>query len=156
MRALQLSLAALMCASCATLSAGVPAEPGRYCRVDELVGDTGISTFPLGQFIMVAELSRAPGGYSVSFHSSMPDSQQILAASAPARVAANGVLVFDFEDGWGNAGRGRLSRRGVMTLEITRLSEDVSGRNIGRNYGTFELSRGDCSHPAVSNFRFDR
>ena len=143
-----------MCGACATLSA--PAEPGRYCRVDELVGDTGISTFPLGQFIMIAEVSRAPDGYSVSFHNSMPDSQQILAATAPARVAASGDLVFDFEDGWGNRGRGRMSPRGVMTLEIARPSEDVSGRNIGRNYGAFELSRGDCSHPAVSNFRFDR
>ena len=156
MRVLQLSLAALTCASCATLSAPVPAEPGRYCRVDELVGDTGTSTFPLGRFVMVAEVSRTPGGYSVRFHNSMPDSQQILTAAAPARVAPNADLVFDFIDGWGNRGRGRLAPRGVMTLEIRRDSEDVFGRNIGRNYGTFELSRSACWHPAVSNLRFDR
>jgi hypothetical protein len=77
----------------------------------------------------------------------MPDSGQILTVKAPVKQLANGDMFFEFTDnGWGNAGRGTLKKVGdkaQFNLKQTESPPDAD-RNIGRNYGSYLLSKGAC------------
>lgn len=121
-------------------------EDGIYCAREPLVGDTGVTTFPLGDFQMKLEVIHRYGRRLVSFWNSMPDSQHVLAIDAvEVSRDSSGSLSFAFADGWGNKGQGRLTPAGVVTLEIVERSPEPSWGNIERNYGTFLLRRGTCN-----------
>ncbi len=67
---------------------------------------------------------------------------------APMSQQKNSVATFNFDDdGWGNAGRGILQRKGEvveLTLEQTGAQPDAD-KNIRRNYGTYLLPRAPCN-----------
>lgn len=103
---------------------------------------------PLGKLQVCAELKdSSTGRRTISVSVSMPDSGQVLAAEAPIKTLESGEIAFEFaEDGWGNAGTGILKIRGNnadLMLEQTSWPPD-GDKNIGRNYGHFELMKGQC------------
>lgn len=133
--------AGLLLSGCA--SSPAPLDAGRYCTRSELVGDTGRGTFPLGTFWMTVDVEKRDGRTYVGFANGMPDSGEIL-TTEPVEASAlrDGTLRFEFTDGWGNLGEGRLGPDSVITLEVLRRSPE--GSNITRNYGSYELSRTQC------------
>jgi hypothetical protein len=73
----------------------------------------------------------------------MPDNPEILEGETDdASVLKDGSLAFSFTDGWGNEGRARLRPTGEIKLVMTKKAPM---NQIGRNYGTFRVSRADCS-----------
>ena len=131
-----------------------PIAPGDYCLVEAVVADTGRETFSLGDFWMRARVAVRDDRTLITFSNAMPDSQEILhVEDEPARMDRDGTLRFTFVDGWDNAGRGALTPGGVMTLDLVRRSPDPLGANIGRNYGTYALTAGDCAREPRPNPR---
>lgn len=101
----------------------------------------------LGNLVVCAQISddKMP---MISISISMPDSGQVLMVKAPMSQQKNSVATFNFDDdGWGNAGRGILQRKGEvveLTLEQTGAQPDAD-KNIRRNYGTYLLPRAPCN-----------
>jgi hypothetical protein len=127
--------------------AAAPLGPGRYCVREQLEGYTGRGSAPLslGEFWMTVDVSTASGRTTIRFANQMPDSGEILSGGEEAVLMPDGGWYFEFTDGWGNRGRGKLSPAAVIELEIIEDSSDPWSRNIGRNYGSFELSAAACA-----------
>jgi len=123
-----------------------PIAPGLYCLNEPMTGYTGTGhDIPLGDFIMSVEISRKGGRYAVSIANRMPDNPQILdAETGDASVLRDGSLAFSFTDGWENEGRARVYPNGKVVLVMTKGAETLMNQ-IGRNYGTFTVSKSDCS-----------
>lgn len=111
-----------------------------------MTGYTGTGhDISLGDFIMSVEVSRKGGRYAVTIANQMPDNPQILdAETSDASVLRDGSLAFSFIDGWENEGRARVSPNGKVVLVMTKKAETLMNQ-IGRNYGTFTVSKSDCS-----------
>jgi len=121
-------------------------SPGRYCAMEPLVGHSGSGAdISLGNSLMAVTISRTRKGNAVSFWNVMPDSPEVLQANTEnARLLGDGSLAFPFVDGWGNRGRAHVRSNGQVELVMTRKT----GMNqIGRNYGTYTVSREACSAP---------
>lgn len=108
----------------------------------------GYKEHPLGKLEVCVELKDSSVGRRIiSVEVSMPDSGQVLSADAPIKTLKNEEISFEFaDDGWGNAGRGRLTifgNKADLTLQQTSWPPDAD-RNISRNYGHFELMKGQC------------
>ena len=73
---------------------------------------------------MTARVAERDGQTWVWFQNLMPDSQQILQGEGSARADHSGLLWFEFTDGWGNKGVGVLGPDGVMSLSMTKRSEE--------------------------------
>lgn len=129
-----------------------PIAPGNYCLKEELLGHTGTGDdIRLGNFLMEVTVRQTPSGYAVSFWNVMPDSPEILQAeTANARVLRDGSLAFGFIDGWNNSGRARVRPNGRVDLVMTH---SAPMNQIGRNYGTYTLSRAACSAPEFQRER---
>jgi hypothetical protein len=118
-----------------------------YCMKKELEGFTGKDTPPvqLGTFSMSVDVAEKNDQFFISFENHMPDSGQILeAGDIPARKGSNGDLEFDFNDNWGNEGKGQLHQDGesaTITLKQVKATSDPWGRNAGRQYGTYTLTK---------------
>ncbi|HVM37906.1 MAG TPA: hypothetical protein VM265_05930 [Sphingomicrobium sp.] len=123
-----------------------PVAPGVYCLKEPMTGYTGTGhRIPLGDFIMSVAVSRKDGRYSVSIANRFPDSPEILAAETrSASIWRDGSLAFSFTDGWENRGRARVYPDGRVALVMTREA-DTPMNQIGRNYGTFTVSKSGCS-----------
>ncbi len=75
----------------------------------------------------------------------MPDNPQILdVGTDDANVLSDGSLAFSFTDAWENEGRARVYPNGKVVLVMTKEAETLMNQ-IGRNYGTFTVSKSDCS-----------
>ena len=123
-----------------------PIAPGLYCLKEPMTGYTGTGhDIPLGDFIMSVEVSRKSGRYAVTIANRMPDNPQTLGAeTSNASVLRDGSLAFSFSDGWENEGRARVYPNGKVVLVMTEKAETPMNQ-IGRNYGTFTVSKSDCS-----------
>jgi hypothetical protein len=123
-----------------------PIAPGQYCLKEPMTGYTGTGhDIPLGDFVMSVEIRRNGGRYAVSIANRMPDNPQILdAETSDAGVLRDGSLQFPFTDGWENEGRARVYPNGRVVLVMTKKS-DMLMNQIGRNYGTFTVSKSGCS-----------
>jgi hypothetical protein len=121
-----------------------PIAPGMYCLNEPLTGYTGTGhDIELGNFLMVVEVTKKRGRYAISIGNQMPDNPQILEAETnDARVLRDGSLAFRFTDSWDNEGRARVYRNGKIVLEMTKKAPM---NQIGRNYGTFTVSKSGCS-----------
>ena len=111
-----------------------------------MTGYTGTGhDLALGDFIMSVEIRRKGGRHAVSIANRMPDNPQILDAETNnARVLRDGSLAFSFTDGWENEGRARVYPKGKVVLVMTKKADGLLNQ-IGRNYGTFTVSKSDCS-----------
>ena len=112
-----------------------------------MTGYTGVKghDIPLGDFIMSVEISRKDGRYAISIANRMPDNPQILDAETNnASVLRDGSLAFSFTDGWENEGRARVYPKGRVVLVMIKEADGFMNQ-IGRNYGTFTVSKLDCS-----------
>ena len=123
-----------------------PIAPGMYCQKEPVTGFTGTGhDIPLGDFIMSVEVRRKSGRYAVTIANQMPDNPQVLEAEASdATVLRDGSLAFSFTDNWENKGRARVYRTGKVVLVMIKRAETL-GNQIGRNYGTFNVSHSGCS-----------
>lgn len=123
-----------------------PIAPGLYCLKEPMTGYTGTGhDIPLGDFIMSVEVNRKGGRYVVTIANQLPDNPQILDAETnDASVLRDGSLAFSFTDGWENEGRARVYPNGKVVLVMTKKAETLMNQ-IGRNYGTFTVSKSDCS-----------
>jgi hypothetical protein len=123
-----------------------PIAPGLYCIKEPMTGHTGTGhDIPLGDFIMSVEISRKGGRYAVSIANRMPDNPQILdVETGDASVLRDGSLAFSFTDAWENEGRARVYPSGRVVLTMTKKAETLMNQ-IGRNYGTFTVSKSVCS-----------
>lgn len=126
--------------------APVPIAPGQYCLKEPMTGYTGTGhDIQLGDFIMSVEIRRNGRRHAVSIANRMPDNPQILdAETSDANVLRDGSLRFSFTDGWENEGQARVYPNGKVALVMTKKS-DMPMNQIGRNYGTFTVSKSDCS-----------
>ena len=138
------AVAALLLGGCADSAA--PLGAGRYCTRSELVGHTGQgATIPLGTFWMGVDVETRDGRTYVGFANQMPDSGEILTTEpVEASTLPDGTLRFEFTDGWGHLGEGRLSPSGVITLTVLRRNPE-GDPNIMRNYGSHQVSRAECA-----------
>ena len=124
-----------------------PIAPGLYCLKEPMTGYTGVKghDIPLGDFIMSVEISRKDGRYAISIANRMPDNPQILDAETNnASVLRDGSLAFSFTDGWENEGRARVYPKGRVVLVMIKEADGFMNQ-IGRNYGTFTVSKLYCS-----------
>lgn len=123
-----------------------PISPGLYCLKESITGYTGTGRdIPLGDFIMSVRVSRKGGRYGVGIANRMPDNPETLKAeTSNATVLDDGSLAFSFTDGWGNEGRARVYSTGKVVLVMTKEADSPLNQ-IGRNYGTFTVSKRDCS-----------
>jgi hypothetical protein len=121
-----------------------PIPLGRYCLKEPLTGFTGTGhDIELGNFLMAVEVTKKRGRYAISISNQMPDNPQILDAETnDASILRDGTLAFRFTDGWNNEGRARVYPTGKVVLMMTKKAPM---NQIGRNYGTFTVSKGDCS-----------
>jgi hypothetical protein len=120
----------------------VHAAPVQYSASEPVYGNDS----PLGNLEVCVSIDKG-SPVRVSFSVSMPDSGQLLDATVVATRDAQGVLSFDFEDGWENRGHGTFRVRenvGVLDLSVVRESSNAASRNILRNYGRFEVKRKRC------------
>lgn len=122
-----------------------PIAPGLYCQKEQVTGFTGTGhDISLGDFIMSVEVSKKSGRYAVTIANQMPDNSQILEMEASdASVLRDGSLAFSFTDNWENKGRARVYPTGKVVLVMTKRAENMN--QIGRNYGTFKVSKSGCS-----------
>lgn len=118
-----------------------------YCSRDTIYGDTGRQKVLLGELCVSVTLSGSPAS-EISFLVDFPDSPQTLGAkSVPCREVRDGVIEFRFVDGWDNVGEGRLTINGAcstLTLTVVNETDNPWGRNILRNYGTYNLIQSEC------------
>jgi hypothetical protein len=91
---------------------------------------------------MSVQVMRKGQSFAVTFINSMPDSSEILAGETnDARLLKDGSLSFEFQDGWENLGRARVYPTGKVVLMMIK---EAAMNQIGRNYGTFTVSRAQC------------
>ena len=136
------------------LLGSAPLEPGRYCRSEQIFGETGKNErFALGEFWMVVDVQRRGREIYVEFENEMPDSGQRLRSQGQARPRPNGTVRFKFTDTWGNQGVAALSRLGVITLTPVVPAADVLSKNVLRNYGTYRLTKKACAISGLTKFR---
>lgn len=123
-----------------------PIAPGLYCIKEPMAGYTGTGhDIALGDFIMSVEIRRKGGRHTVTIANRMPDNPQILDAETNnASVLRDGSLAFSFTDGRDNEGRARVFPTGKVVLVMTKKADGLMNQ-IGRNYGTFTVSKSDCS-----------
>ena len=119
--------------------------PVSYFLSETIYGD---QERPLGKLMVCVQLAGAAGDDgSVDLAVGMPNSGQVLSATAAVKRRNDKVLTFEFaDDGWGNAGRGTLTIVGSkadLVLQQTSWPEQAD-RNISRNYGHFALEKGPC------------
>jgi hypothetical protein len=136
----------------AGLAAARPLAPGHYCLKEALLGYTGQGPdIQLGSFLMEVTVLRTRSRYAVSLWNAMPDSQEVLEAGTDdAQLLHDGSLAFAFVDGWSNRGRARVRPNGRVDLVMTRKAPM---NQIGRNYGTYTLSRAACLAPEFQGGR---
>jgi hypothetical protein len=143
--------------SMAFLLGGAPAlaplPPGRYCLAEDLIANSGEKKIPLGLFWMVVDVRQRGRATYVEFTNSMPDSRQRLQAQGQGIPQRNGTVKFSFVDGWGNHGAAALTRNGTITLTLTRDAPSPLSRNIGRNYGTYHVTRKACAQHGLQGWR---
>lgn len=83
---------------------------------------------------------------TLSFYVLMTDANQLLAGDRlPVEHERNGGLSFKFVDGWNDHGKGTFKVNGdKAVLDLTMTKPSSGPHNIGRNYGTYVLTRGFC------------
>jgi hypothetical protein len=121
-----------------------PIAPGTYCLIDRSPAETGTGeAIDIGTFLMSVVVRKTGSVYRVHFWNQMPDSPAMLMnESSRARVERDGSLVFDFVDGAGNTGRGRVRPDGRVRLSVLK---DAPDNPLGRNYGDYRVTRKACA-----------
>ncbi len=120
----------------------------KYCLKEEIEGDTGAESVPIGFFEMTAELRQKGNRFFVSFSNHMPDSGQILEVNdIPAKKTVEHTYSFRFTDNWGNRGKGSLHLKNEtadIDIDVTKPTSDPWGKNALRQYGAYTLTKADC------------
>jgi hypothetical protein len=132
----------------ASLVGSASAHPSvtAYCIDEPVEASTGGgSTFRLGAFIMKARLTINGSHYILNAWNVMPDNSQILEIHADGTYRRNGSTPIRFIDNFDNRGRGSFTAtKSAMHLEVERVKASELGRNIGRNYGAYDLKSKGC------------
>jgi hypothetical protein len=121
-----------------------------YCEEAEIYSDS-TNKESLGKYHGCVQVYGSSTLSFIEFTVRFPDSKQILQARVPAAQDKNGAFNFRFVDGWGNWGKGSFTRKGgkgVLKIEEVKPTDDLSGRNVLRQYGEYALSKvkpGTCS-----------
>jgi len=98
--------------------------PGVYCAYDAVS-----LVSPPGEVRTIVRVEGPAAAPTVRFQVTWPHSFRILRGGGRADWI-DGALQFDFEDGWGNPARGRLSPRGELSFDFrgpapTTAAEDM-------------------------------
>jgi len=98
---------------------------------------------------MDVQLIQRGENFFITFENYVPDSGQILMnnGESPARKNDHGDFEFEFEDNWGSKGKGSLRQDGdnaTVTVQQVQITSDPWGRNAGRQYGRYQLTKSAC------------
>ena len=144
---------ALLVLPISVVESAAKAQVRSYCLEYELQGDTLRQKIALGTFVARLDLIRVRDKISFSFSDTMPDShQEIFFKSHSAASDGDGFYTFQFEDNWGNRGKGyvqsgtRLAK--IHFGKIIPATESWS-RNAIRGFGNFTLTRAACANDPI-------
>lgn len=127
-------------------SAAVRPQTTDYCLIDPIEATIGGGgKFPLGSFVMKARLTVTGSRYVLEAWNVMPDNSQTLEIHADGTYRRTGPTHIRFIDNFDNRGRGSFTAtKSAFHIDIDRVSASPEGRNIGRNYGSYDLKSDGC------------
>ncbi|AXJ02492.1 hypothetical protein CYPRO_3259 [Cyclonatronum proteinivorum] len=81
---------------------------------------------------------------------------QIISETSRARITNEGILEFDFVDGWDNKGRGNFKKIGTeYELSLEMVEQATMGGFSGHLYGNYTLTN-DCQNLSISQDPFTK